>query len=167
MADYISKQEQYGHLWLEEAERFEYEHEDQFTAESAELAEELEHLEIMARSDDNFGDTWAEWAGYIYENHLHLALEQSCYQGILLPPDQRALRLESCDEKMLSKLRWFFELCPVHVKAYLALHFYTLVRIDRARRTGQPDWKPITAIANPEESVFFRPSLLKTRNYAR
>jgi hypothetical protein len=167
MTDYISKQDQYGHLWLEEAERFYYNDLDQLTVACAELAEELEYLEIMALNDDNFDDTWSEWELYIYQNDLPLALEQSCYQGILLPTDQRALRLESCDEKMLSKLRWFFELCPVHVKAYLALHFYTLVRIDRARRTGQPDWKPITAIENPEASVFFRPSLLKTRNYAR
>jgi hypothetical protein len=167
MAQYTSPQEQYGHLWLAEAARFGYDDDDQDTAACAELAEELEYLEIMALNDDLFDDNYAEWETYIYDNDLPLALEQSCYQGVLLPTDQRALRLASCEEKMLSKLRWFFELCPVHIKAYLALNFYTLVRLDRARRTGDADWKPSTAIAEPEESVFFRPNLLQFRNYGR
>lgn len=167
MAHYISKQAQFGPLWLQEAAHFRYDDADQLTAECADLAEELEHLEIMALSDESFYDKWEEWETYIYQNDLALALEQSCYQGILLPTDQRALRLESCDENMLSKLRWFFELCPAHVKAYLALHFYLLVRIDRARRTGKPDWKPANAIPEPDAPVFFRPSLLKARSYAR
>ncbi len=97
-----------------------------------------------------------------------LPLEQSCHEGVLLPTGQRAIRLETCPEVLLGKLRWFFELCPSHVKSRLALDFYLLVRIDRARRTGNPDWRPQTALPAPEEDrAFFRPPVLKFRDYAR
>lgn len=162
-----SKQDQFGHLWLDEAARFEYDGQDLETAECAELADELWHHRIMADEDPNFQDELDEWRDYIYEKDILLPLEQSCYQGVLLPTGQRAMRLESCPELMLSHLRWFFELCPTHVKSPLALRIYVLVRLDRARRTGSPDWRPETALPAPEESLFFRPAALKFRNYAR
>ena len=98
---------------------------------------------------------------------LRLPLEQSCHEGMLLPTGQRAVRLRSCPESLLRPLRWFFEECPRHIKAHLALYNYVLVRLDRARRTGNPEWRPETALPAPEEPVFFRPPKLTVRNYAR
>ena len=162
-----SKQARWGRLWQDEASRFEYDGQDLETVECAELADELWHHRIMADEDPNFPDELDEWHDYIYEKDILLPLEQSCHQGVLLPTGQRAIRLESCPEMMLSHLRWFFELCPTHVKSHLALRIYVLVRLDRARRTGNPDWRPETAPPPAEESVFFRPAALKFRNYAR
>ena len=167
MPAYISKQKQLGSLWLDEAARFECNEEDLSTVECAELAEELCHHVIAAEEDPNFQDEHIDWHDYIYEKDVLLPLEQSCYEGISLPTGLRAIRLESCPERMLSHLRWFFECCPNHVKSYLALRIFVLVRLDRARRTGKPDWRPATAEATPEPSVFFRPATLRFRNYAR
>ena len=140
MARYVSKQAQFGHLWWEEMERYEYDQDDWCTVDCAELADELSHHEIAATADPDYESEYDDWAGFIYENYLMLVLEQSSHQGMLLPTGQRAIRLESCPEDMLRPLRWFFELCPSHVKSRLVLDFSLLVRIDRARRTGNPDW---------------------------
>jgi hypothetical protein len=72
-----------------------------------------------------------EWDNHIYERDILLPLEQSCSEGVLLPMRKRALRWQSCPENLLARLRWFFELCPAHIKSHLALRFYVLVRIDR------------------------------------
>ena len=96
-----------------------------------------------------------------------LPLEQSCYEGVLLPTGQRAIRLKTCPEMLLTPLRWFFECCPRHVRSRISLDFYLLVRVDRARRTGNPEWRPNTAIPAPEERAFFRPPVLTYRKYGR
>ncbi|MDP2165938.1 MAG: hypothetical protein Q8K21_17300 [Hydrogenophaga sp.] len=163
----LDQQKQYGHLWQEEAAEYEYSNEDLDTVECAELAEELALHEILAFEDDLYEVELAEWWAHVYEHELMLPLEQSCHEGVLLPVDQRAVRLESCPEEMLRPLRWFFELCPVHVKSRIALDAYLLIRMNRARRTGNPDWSPKTAQAKPEPHAFFTAPKLKFRNYAR
>ena len=168
MPRYISKQEQFGHLWWAEIERYVCDPRDYYTLECAELADELAHHEAMAIADPVFDEHFDEWRNFAYEHQLMLPLEQSCYQGVLLPTGQRARRLESCPEDLMRSLRWFFELCPAHVKSYVALDSYLLIRIYRGRRTGNPDWRPSTAVPAPEtDRAFFRPPVLKTRNYAR
>lgn len=152
-------------LWLAEIDRFGFEEGDFDAADCAELADELELYVIQALADDNFEDTHYEWDCYVVEHSLWLALEQSCHDGVLLPMDQRALRVKSCPPEMLSRLSWFFELCPVHVKHHLALMYYVVVRIDRARRTGSPEWRPETALPAKEYPSFFRPSKLTIRKY--
>lgn len=152
---------------MDEAARFECNDDDLHTVECADLADELWHHSVMADEDPDFQQELDEWHDYIYQKDILLAIEQSCYQGMLLPTGQRAIRLESCPELMLSHLRWFFELCPIHVESYLVLRMYVLVRLDRARRTGNPDWRPDTALPAPDEPVFFRPATLKFRNYSR
>lgn len=163
----LSQQSQYGHLWLDEVERYEPSNEDEATIECAELAEELEWHETLALEDDFYEAELAEWWDHVWQNDLLLPLEQSCHEGVLLPSDQRAVRLESCPEELLSPLRWFFECCPVHVKSRIALDCYLLIRMDRARRTGKPDWSPKTTQAKPEAHAFFTAPKLKFRNYAR
>ncbi|MFM9880376.1 MAG: hypothetical protein ACKVOO_08210 [Burkholderiaceae bacterium] len=164
----LSPQQQFGHLWLAEVARFEHNYdEDWEVALCADLADELWFHTVAAEEDPQFGDELYEWDCYILENELRLPLEQSCHSGILLPTGQRAVRLRSCPESLLRPLRWMFEECPRHVKAYLALYNYVLVRLDRARRTGNPAWRPETALPAPEERAFFRPPVLTFRNYAR
>lgn len=145
----------------------ELDYDDRYTANCAELADELWHHKVAADDDPNFQHEHYEWDCFIFEHDLGLPLEQSCYQGVLLPTGQRALRLKSCPEDMLRHLRWFFEECPRHVRSHIALLYWVLVRIDRSRRTGNPDWRPETALPAPEEHAFFRPPVLTFRNYAR
>ncbi len=161
------KQKQYGHLWHAEADRYEYDEDDWAAAECAELADELVHHRIAAEEDPEFDELLEEWSEYLWEYNLRLALEQSCHEGVLLPSDQRAIRLISCPEDMLQPLRWFFRRCPRHVRSHLALVNYVVIRSERARRTGSPEWRPETAEPAPEERAFFRPPVLKFRNYAR
>lgn len=167
MATYISPQAQFGHLWLAEADRFEYDFDDWDVAVCAELADELWYHRVAAMEDPDFEDELSDWDIYIFEREIRLPLEQSCHEGVLLPTGQRAMRLRTCPEQMMRPLRWFFEECPRHVRAYLALYNWVLVRLDRARRTGNPDWRPETALPAPEENAFFRPRVLTFRNYAR
>ncbi len=129
-----------GNEWDEEVERYGFSQDDLATVDTVEWPEELDLYRVMADNDPKFEDHWCEWTDFLYQHWLFLGLEQSCHDGILLPADQRAIRLQSCPEATLSKLRWFFEVCPVHVKAELALRWYWLMRIDRARRTGCPAW---------------------------
>jgi len=131
-----------GQDWDEELDRYEFDQDDLDTADAAEWPEALDLYRVMADNDPKFCEHLVEFEDFIYQNWLFLAVEQSCSNGILLPPDQRAIRLQSCPDATLSKLRWFFELCPPHVKAYLAQRWYLLMRIDRARRTGNPEWRP-------------------------
>lgn len=167
MAAYVSPQAQFGHLWLAEAARFECNHDDWDVALCAELADELWYWQEVAEEDPDFGDELLEWDIFVFQKDIRLPLEQSCHQGVLLPSGQRAIRLRSCPDEMLNPLRWFFELCPRHVRVYIALYNWVLVRVDRARRTGNPDWHPETAMPAPEERAFFRPPVLTFRNYAR
>jgi hypothetical protein len=153
--------------WWAELERFEFDENDFWTAKCAELADELDLYRIQALGDPNFEDSKYEWDCYIVEYDLWLALEQCCQDGVLLPMDQRALRVKTCPEKMLSPLRRFFQHCPVHVKHHLALMYYVVLRMDRARRTGSPEWRPETAPPRPpfHDTVFFRPPILTVRKY--
>lgn len=152
-------------LWLAEIDRFGFDERDFDAAECAELADELDLYRVQALTGDNFYDTLYEWDCYVVEHSLFLALEQSCYDRILLPMDQRALRVKTCPPEMLARLSWFFELCPMHVKHHLALMYYVVVGIDRTRRTGSPEWRPETALPAKEDSAFLRPSKLTIRKY--
>ena len=167
MARQLSLQQQYGHLWLAEVDRFQHDYDDWDVAMCANLPDELWFHALAAEEDPTFWEELVDWDGHLMERELRLPLEQSCHEGMLLPTGQRAVRLRSCPESLLRPLRWFFEECPRHIKAHLALYNYVLVRLDRARRTGNPEWQPETALPAPEEPVFFRPPKLTVRNYAR
>ncbi|AMM23837.1 hypothetical protein [Variovorax sp. PAMC 28711] len=153
-------------LWLDERDRWRYDWYEERVAHDAELAEELALFQVVADSDPRFEDSCEEWNEFILENGLWLGLEQSCYEGVLLPADQRALRLATCPGAMLSKLRWLFECCPPHVKHRLALKYWVVLRIDRSKRTGNPDWRPERAVHEPPESAFFRPPKVRFRPYS-
>lgn len=115
-------------------------------ADCVELADELDLYRIQALSDPNFDASFGEWASFICDNQLWLALEQCCNDGVLLPMDSRTLRVQTCPREMLRALSRFFEHCPVHVKHHLAQYFFLIVRMDRARRTGSPEWRPTPPI---------------------
>ena len=155
--------------WLDEIERFEWDFEDFNTASCAELADELEIYNIEALEDDDFLDKIDEWSDFIMEHDLWLPLEQCCHEGMLLPSGQRELRTKTCPQEIMGHLGFFLVHCPAHVKHHLALIYWVVVRIDRARRTGRPDWRPEKAPPRSpyHDTVFFRPPVLKYRNYAR
>lgn len=159
-----TKQTRYGHLWVAEDERCCVTDDEWNVARSAELADELSHHTLVADLDPDFEDELLEWDIYIFQHALRLALEQSCHDGVLLPVEQRAMRLVSCPESMMNPLRLFFAECPQYIQSHLALYNYVAVRLDRVNRTGQPEWRPETGLPAPEEHAFFRPPVLKFRN---
>lgn len=138
-------------------------------ADCAELADELGLFTVQAEADDDFWDSMDFWEDCVWEHSLWLALEQCCHEGVLLPPEQRALRVKSCPREILDKLGYFFGRCPRHVMHHLALRFWVAVRLDRALRTGSPEWRPNKPPPRDpfHDTVFFRPPKLKFRNYAR
>jgi hypothetical protein len=164
-------QKAYAQRWREESDRHGYAYDDvvdAFILNSAELAEEISWHELLELEDDFFEEKLQEWTDFAWERCLWLPLEQSCHDGVLLPIDQRMMRLATCPDDMLNPLKFLFKHCPVYVQSRVALNFYLLVRLDRARRTGLPEWRPQTAKPEVhEERAFFRPPVLLTRNYAR
>ena len=50
----------------------------------------------------------------------------------------------------------FFKLRRAQVKHHLVLMHYVVVRIDRSRRTENPEWRPETAQPVEGHSSFFR-----------
>ena len=152
---------------MAETERFEPVQEDFDAASCAELADELDLFRVQAESDTNFWETYDEWDEFVLANELWLPLEQCCNDGVLLPMDMRALRVQTCPDKLLRPLRRYFENCPAHVKHRMALMYYMLVRIERARRTGSAEWRPDTAQPRSwlEGTAFFRPPRLTVRKY--
>lgn len=155
--------------WLDEAERFEWDEADHVIADCAELADELEVYAIMADTDENFWGSMFDWDCFIMEYNLWLPLEQCCYEGVLLPMGQRELRVKTCPSEMLGHLSYFFSRCPIHVKHHLALRYWTMVRSDRGRRTGNPFWsaESTPALTPKFGTDFFRPPILTKRNYTR
>lgn len=153
--------------WLAEVEEFGFDDDDLRAAECADLADELDLFRIQALADPNFYDTLSEWDCYILEHSLWLPLEQCCNDGVLLPMGQRELRVKTCPQEMRDRLGYFFGHCPVHVKHHLALMYWVVVRIDRARRTGSAEWRPETAPPRSpfHDTVFFRPPKLTVRKY--
>lgn len=136
------------------------------TAAAAELPQGLEHFEVLAQQDEHFEAQHDEWFEYLFgaDNQVALALEQSCHEGILLPWDMRGVRLNGVPEPALSKLHLFWGHCPAHVAAHLMVHCYWLVRLERLRRTGRPNWSCQDPVpAQTTEGAFFRPSRLVFR----
>ena len=155
--------------WRDEVALLECEDEDWEAADSAELTDELDLFRIQAAEDPNFPDHWADWYDYLWTNELWLALEQACHEGVLLPKGQREMRVLTCPVDMRDKLGYLLGHCPPHVLHYIALHNWVIVRIDRGRRNGNADWRPETAEPRSpfHDTVFFRPPILKFRNYSR
>lgn len=155
--------------WWDELERFEYDGYDQFTVDCAELADELAVHKARAEEDPNFQNSMEIWEDYIWTKTIWLALEQCCYQGVLLPKGQIELRVMTCPVVHRDSLGYFLGHSPAHVKHHLALRFSLLVRIERARRTGSPEWRPTKPPPRSpyHDTVFFQPPKLKSRNYAR
>ena len=67
----------------------------------------------------------------------------------------RCKTIPTRDDAVLSEPA-FFKLCRVLVKHHLVLMHYLVVRIDRSRRTENPEWRPETAQPVEGQSSFFR-----------
>lgn len=125
---------------------------DSTVAEAAELPLELAHFAVAARADPSFDDSCDEWLEWLVtEQHdafdcpiVLLALEQSAYEGVLLPWAMRGVRLADADTTVVEALHYFWTHCPKHVAAYLTNYVYWLVRSERGRRRHTPVWSPRT-----------------------
>lgn len=155
--------------WWDELERYEHEDEDFVTAKCADLADKLYVYKMLADNDPSFQDEMEDWDTFIWKRILWLALEQCCHEGILLPKGQIELRVKTCPLEIRDSLGYFLGHCPAHVKHHLALRYWVVIRIERARRTGSPEWRPAKAPPRSplHDTVFFRPPKVTYRNYSR
>lgn len=118
---------------------------DYDVAEAAELPDELAAHAIAADNDPEFDTELDEWLTDVHEAEvptLMLAIEQSCDEGMLLPWDMRGVRLQSLPAATLAQLHWLLGACPRHVLVHLVHYVYWLLRSERARRRGSPEWSP-------------------------
>ena len=114
-------------------------------AEAAEPPDELEDAADAAALDPDFDRELDEWLDHLLtddDQTLMLALEQSCHLGVLLPWDMRGVRLATLPPGTLAALHRLLEACPRHVLVHLAHYVYWLMRSERARRRGSPEWSP-------------------------
>lgn len=132
--------------WIDETFAFEEWARTDDAAASAELADELEAYRVLANADARFDDALAEWFEFACDHCIWLVIEQSCWHGVMLPADQMALRLANCPDELMNPFRWFIELCPAHVRHFIALEMHVRVRLDRALRTGSPEWRGTAAM---------------------
>jgi hypothetical protein len=138
-------------------------------AECAELPHELSHHSTAAAEDGEFQTEQQEWFEYLFEGDdqcLLLAIEQSCNDGMLLPWDMRAVRLRTAPPVVLSQLHWLIGACPRHVLVHLVSYVYWLVRSERARRRGRPDWTP-SMPSPPLPDYEAEPSLKPMKSWPR
>ena len=157
--------------WKAEAESIEFDERDLDVAYAAELPSELTHHEIAADADEDFDDEFDEWLQTLSGSEDQvalLALEQSCDEdGMLLPWDMRGVRLWSAPPEAVSALHLFWDTCPLHVAAHVTHHVYWLIRAERAKRRGKPEWSPRHSLPPAqEERAFFRPSALVLRRWS-
>jgi hypothetical protein len=133
------------------------------------LAEELLHLQAMAEADEDFENLLEEWEWFVSQNHICVLLAQSCDDGVLLSNALIHERVKQCPREWLAPFQTLLQQCPDHVLAYLAQRHYLAVRMDRAERLGQPDWRPMDGpFSNPEwENSSWHKASFVTRNYAR
>lgn len=136
-----------GDRWYEEADAMGdgLEVRDFEMADCSELPHRLFHHTTAAQADPEFQREYREWFEYIFEGDdqcLLLVIEQSCTDGELLPWDMRAVRLQSAPPTVLSQWHWMLGACPRHVLVHLANYVFWLVRSERARRLGSPNWSP-------------------------
>lgn len=100
-------------------------------AMAAELPDELEEHAEAADDDPEFQQELDEWFEHLMTDDDHtlmLALEQSCYLGVLLPWDMRGVRLATLPPVTLAALHRLLEACPRHVLVHLAHYVYWLLR---------------------------------------
>jgi hypothetical protein len=153
--------------WRAEAEAMELEDGDFDVADAAELPNELGHHAVAAECDEEFDDEWLYWHYELLNEPIAmLALEQSCSEGILLPWDMRGARLCTAPHEAMAAVHRFWDQCPKHVNVQLAYFTYWLVRCERARRRGRPEWSPAHPLPpQVPERAFFRPPVLTIRRY--
>lgn len=131
--------------WYAEASAMELEERDFDVANAAELPTDLFCHAEAADLDPEFECEYEDWKQWLFDrDHLThlLIIEQSCTNGVVLPWDQRGARLLTAPLEPLALAQRFFTRPPRHVTAHLAHYVYWLVRCERARRRGSPNWTP-------------------------
>ncbi len=118
---------------------------------AAVLPDALAAVAVQAGANPNFEAEFDEWLDHLLTDDddltLLLAIEQSCHLGVLLPWDMRGVRLATLPPATLASLHRWLEACPRHVLVYMANYVYWLLRSERARRRGSPEWSP--SLPNP------------------
>jgi hypothetical protein len=151
--------------------RLQLEGRDFEVADAANLPDALGHFAVLAAGDPAFGGELREWLDYLLAGDdlcLMLALEQCCHEGVLLPWDMRAVRLADLPGDLLALLHQLLDVCPRHVMAHLAHYVYWLVRSERARRRGTPEWSsslPKPHIEQWDDEPAFRPMRSRPRRW--
>ena len=146
-------------LWWDEIENCEIDGDCYDAADCADLPEALDLYRVQALSDPNFDASFGEWGGFIFDKRIWLPLEQCCNDGVLMPMDLRVTRIQTCPRELLNSLGYFFEHCPSHVVHHVAHYVSLLVKMDRGRRTGNPEWRPGPLPSRPRSArLCARPS---------
>lgn len=143
--------------WLVEADTIALEWSDFDVAECAEPCDDDENCAFGDLEFDELEEC-REWLEALLEFPCALlALEQSCVEGRLLRWEMRAVRLSTAPDEALSLLHRMWDACSHGVRSALACYVYWLVRAERARRTGRPDWSPKDPLPPVErQSAFYK-----------
>lgn len=152
--------------WVVETYSFCWDDSYELTARCAELSDELCAFKIISKNDPNFSSKLNEWVDFIEENHIMVALEQCCHEGILLSKEMQHLRLKTCPKIFRIPLDNVLNHCPIHVLHHLALRYFLIVRMERHDRCGRPEWSPSMGPFYFMEDLVYTPrNSFKARRY--
>ncbi|MBL8343958.1 MAG: hypothetical protein JNN03_00805 [Rubrivivax sp.] len=131
--------------WTEELEAVEYfSAGDYSVADSAEVPDELLVHEPALEADQTFEESFERWFFEMCSfPPAAIVLEQCCADGLLVDAARRGRRLAGAPDDLRSQVEAFLAKVPTHVAAHVAHTCYWLVRSERGRRCGRPDWSPL------------------------
>ena len=131
--------------WVAEAFAIVLEERDFDVACAAELPPELFFHSQAATLDPDFAAQHEGWLAWLFDvddlTHL-LVMEQSCSDGVVLPWGLRGARVLTAPLDDVIRVNQFLARCPRHVAARLVMYVYWLLRCERTRRRGNPNWSP-------------------------
>lgn len=133
--------EQVQQCWTDEARRISFAAVDAEVADAAQLPASCWEAKEWASIDKQFEVRLAERMDFVLARPLLcLAIEQCSRHGELSPAVWREARLASAAESVGVALQSLIDNCERSVLTYVVHRVHWMVRSERSRRTGCPDW---------------------------
>jgi hypothetical protein len=116
--------------------------------ESGDCGDAIEAAELTGVKFDWFGaeagdsDEESEWLMLAWQAEAFVALEQCCDDVRVLPRQLRETRLRHFSPSQRIAAEKFLDTIPDDISAPVLRFIYWAVRIERAKRTGSPQFDP-------------------------
>jgi len=110
--------------------------------DSAYISDALEAAAATGMKYDYYGGEESDWFDRACWDEVAVALEQCCDAGRLLRPQLREARLRHFSLRQRFAVEAFLQEIPPKIAKRVLPFIYWAVRIERAKRTGSPEFNP-------------------------